>query len=110
MFTIIEPRDGESVKLLRPEHLAYIVDPGKCGVGTVDFLNLRAEGADLSAPREVILRYTPSVDAEVLLGTRASVISRFHTDGTAPRSAFCVRRGLVRIRWGVSSIFFYCEI
>ena len=82
MFTILEPRNGERVTLLHPYHLAYIANPIKSGVGAVDFLDLHAKSAALSAPRTVTLRYAPSVDAEVQIGTRADLSDALCISGT----------------------------
>ncbi|MBQ8432423.1 MAG: tyrosine-protein phosphatase [Clostridia bacterium] len=67
MIRLITPAQGETVRLLMDEHLAYIAKPEGFPTDRVDWLNLHEEQNDLSYPRPVHFSYEPAVDGEVLI-------------------------------------------
>lgn len=68
-YTVLSPLPEESVTLLRPEHLAFLDDPGIMEEEKAAALFPDQRSEDLSNPLLVPIVYEPGTDAEVRLST-----------------------------------------
>ncbi|MBE6553894.1 MAG: tyrosine-protein phosphatase [Ruminococcaceae bacterium] len=65
MIQLKTPHEGETVTLLRDEHLDYIARPSAFPAEKVDWLNLREGKTDTAFPRPVRFSFLPTVDGEI---------------------------------------------
>ena len=61
------PEDGETLPLLRPEHIAYIKNPTPASVSDIDWLHLEKQSLDLSYPLDFAFTYEPKCDAKIIV-------------------------------------------
>ena len=91
MPTLLTPAENEVLTLLRPEHLRYIEKPMNTAAADVDWLRLREERLDRSAPLPVTLTFAPATDGTVLLHhPNGSVTRHPATAGQAQIANLCV--------------------
>ncbi|MBE6702052.1 MAG: tyrosine-protein phosphatase [Ruminococcaceae bacterium] len=67
MLQLLSPSENETITLQKPEHLDYIREPKNTAVADVDWLRLKETQQDLSSPNPVRFRFSPAIDATVLL-------------------------------------------
>lgn len=72
MIELQSPKSGETVLLLRDEHLAYIEKPSDFPAEKVDWLNLRQGKTDTAFPRPVRFSFLPAADGEIVVRQKGS--------------------------------------
>lgn len=72
MIQLKAPRQGETVTLLRDEHLDYIARPSDFPAEKVDWLNLREGKTDTAFPRPVRFSFLPAEDGEITVTRKGS--------------------------------------
>ena len=85
-FTVLSPRPGETVQLLRPEHLAFLDDPGVLSDERADLIFPRIKKFDLSTPIPTVVSYLPAEDADVWLSRNKDMSGAVLLKGTAGRA------------------------
>ena len=70
MIELISPQRGETVQILRDEHIAYIKKPSDFPVEKVDWLNLREGKTDTAFPKPVKFSFSPAVDGEIVVESK----------------------------------------
>ncbi|MCR5264319.1 MAG: tyrosine-protein phosphatase, partial [Clostridiales bacterium] len=86
--TIISPREGESVKLLRAEHLRFLEEPQVDVEERLDWKTMEASGTDFTSPLPVKVRYLPEIDADVYLSLSPTMEYSVISKGVGGKAEF----------------------
>ncbi|MBO4219766.1 MAG: tyrosine-protein phosphatase [Clostridia bacterium] len=73
-YKVLSPRDGETVTLLRPEHIVFLDDPSVIDDENPDPLFPDLRDSDLSTPLPVRIVYEPEADAEIFISTEPDTV------------------------------------
>lgn len=92
MLKLLTPENDKVLTLLQPEHLRYMQAPTQMLADDVDWLRLKEEKKDRSAPVPSVFAFSPAVDGTVLL---------HHPDGRTTRhTAIKGRAEITNLRIG----------